>query len=629
MTKKAKRQSSDEKPQRHGATARLPWTLSVAATLLVPVMMSLHGQDPFRLPKDLLFLTFAIGIAAAALGAWLRGQSRERQAGAIRTVPLIAAAAVAWTALASLFSTNHALSNHAILWVAAVAAFACAVDLGGRARGTLAIAWPLLPAAVNAAIFLMQRFHFWNPMTFPSDVPDHMRYTALLGNPDDVGSLLVAPALVAIALVLCDRARRALWIPTTALLLLAIGTGRLTSLLACGAGLLTMGFLRSRRGGAIAVTLLLAAGIALIAGDPPIRARAESIARALRAHDYADATSGRVTPFLSAAMMAKDHPLLGVGPGCFRWRYFDYKLAAERAHPSLAKAWAADFNFGEAHNDHLQTLAETGLPGYALFVLALLALAASSRRKRDADRDDESERDLLVRTLALPLSVAISVLCLAHFPLHLAASTVVIIYIAALCIAWGAHANVRASPAVNERVAALLRPRRLPALVAAAGVVAVGIAAALLAWRIAWQPWQCNVTRKTIQARTSQTYDYVVDTFRASINARSNLTALDPCLKAVPDDVGLYMLAAANDRLIGRFDDAATMYRKALQYDRRPELYYNLGLMELAMNQHQAAVADLVTAVCFSRAYISDLPPDVQTEIKEVLRLRYPYLGGT
>lgn len=606
-------------------TATLLWSMAVASTLLVPVVMSLRGGDPFRLPKDLLFLTFAIGIAVAGLGAWLRGRVRERQRPAIRMVPLIAVAAVTWTALASLFSSNHALSHRAIVWVAAVAVFACAVDLGGRARGTLAIAWPLLPAAVNAAIFLLQRFHLWNPMTFPSDVPEHMRYTALLGNPDDVGSLLVAPALVAVALVLCDRTRRTFWIPTAALLLLAIATGRLTALLACGAGLLTMGFLRSRRGGAIAAALLVVASIALVIGYTPMRERTAAIAAALRAHDYASATSGRVTPFLSAAMMAKDHPLFGVGPGCFRWRYFDYKLAAERAHPSLARAWAADYNFGETHNDHLQTLAETGVPGYALFVIALVVLGASSRRKRE----DEGERDILVRTLALPLTVGIGVLCLANFPLHLAASTVVIIYIAALCVAWGAHAEVTASPALNARVATLIRPRSLPAAVAAASLVVAGIAGAFLAWRIAWQPWQCNVTKKAVEARTQLTYDVVVDTFRVSRNARANLTALELCLKTAPDDVALYMLAAANERLIGRFDEAATMYRKALQYDRRPELYYNLGLMELALNQRHAAVADLLTAVSFSRSYIHDLPADVQIEITDALRRQYPYLVGT
>jgi len=629
MTAKSRLRTSGAGPQRRIAAAKLPWMLAVATTLLVPIAMSLRGQDPFRLPKNLLLLAFAITIAAAAIVVWLRGSTRDPQSGAVRTVPLIAIGSVCWAAVASLFSTNHALSHRAILWVAAVAIFACAVDLGGRARGTLAIAWPLIPAAINAAIFLLQRFHVWNPMTFPEDLPDHMRYTALLGNPDDVGGLLVAPALAAVALVLCDRRRRPLWIPAAMLLLAGIATGRLTSLLACGAGLLVMGFVRSRKVGAIATALLVVGGTALVVADPPMRARATSIANALRAHDYAEATSGRITAFVSASMMAIDHPFFGVGPGCFRWAYFEYKVAAERAHPSLAKAWSADYNFGEAHNDHLQTLAESGLPGYALFVTALVAVAASSRRKKNSENEDEMERDTLVRTLALPTSVAIAILCLAHFPLHLAASTVTIVYIATLCVTWGAHAEVKVPPALNERLATILRPRRLPPALSITFALLVVIGAAFLISRIALQPWQCNLTEKEIQASTSLTYDSVADPMQTSRNVHENLAALEPCLDAAPYDIALYMLAAANQRLIGRDADAATMYRRALQYDRRPELYYNLGVVELQLHQRAAAIADLLTAVSFSRTYLRDLPVDVQAEVSDALRRQYPYLAGS
>src|ERR1019366_4501766 len=328
-------------------------------------------------------------------------------------------------------------------------------------------------------------------------------------------------------------------------------------------------------------------------------------------------------------MMAIDHPLFGVGPGCFRWAYFEYKVAAERAHPSLAKAWSADYNFGEAHNEHLQPLAETGVPGYALFVAALVVLAASSRRKKNSENEDETERCTLVRTLALPTSVAIAILCLAHFPLHLAASTVTIVYIAALSVAWGAHAEVEVRPALKERLAAILRRRRLSPALSIAFVLVVVIGAAFLISRIALKPWQCNLTEKEIQVRTSLTYDSVADPIQTSRYAHENLAALEPCIEVSPHDIALYMLAAANQRLIGRDADAATMYRRALQYDRRPELYYNLGVVELQLHQRDAAIADLLTAVSFSRAYLRDLPADVQAEVSDALRRQYPYLAGT
>lgn len=602
----------------------LSWLLAVAATVLVPIAMSVRGMDPFRLPKDLLFIAFAIAIAVAGITAWLRRRP-DGTVTTLRTVPLLAITAVAWTALATLFSTNRALSRDALLWVSAIAIFAIAVDLGGRTRGVRSIAWPLIPAAINAVIFLLQRFHIWNPMTFTDDIPEHFRHTALLGNPDDVGSLLVAPAIVAVALAVSDRARRLVWGPVAALLLLALVTGRLTSLIACGAALLAMGFLRSRRAGVIATALLLAGGIALVTGYRPMRERTAAIVAAVRARDFAEATSGRVTPFLAAALMAKDHPIFGVGPGCFRWRYFDYKLAAESAHPVLARTWGADFNFGETHNDHLQTLAETGILGYAIFVAALVVLAASSRRPQEA----EAGQDVPVRLLALPLALGIGILCLGHFPLHLAASTVVIVYVAAFCVSRGQHAEITARPAIRARIDTLLRPRFIPASLAAAILIVTIIGGALITWRVAWQPWQCNVMKKAIDARTSLVYEIADNRFRTSATAHENLAALEPCLAATPADVGTYMLVAANDRLLGRFDEAAAMYRRALQYDRRPELYYNLGLTELELRQRGPAVADLIIAVRFSRQYMADLPPDVQSEITDALRRQYPYLVGT
>src|ERR1019366_8295777 len=106
MTAKFRLRTPAAHPQRRVATAKLPWMLAGATTLLVPIVMSLRGQDPFRLPKDLLFLAFAIASATAAIVVWLRGTTRDHQSGAVRTVPLIAIGSVCWTALASLFSTN-------------------------------------------------------------------------------------------------------------------------------------------------------------------------------------------------------------------------------------------------------------------------------------------------------------------------------------------------------------------------------------------------------------------------------------------------------------------------------------------------------------------------------------------
>ena len=72
------------------------------------------------------------------------------------------------------------------------------------------------------------------------------------------------------------------------------------------------------------------------------------------------------TQFWSTALtMFSDHPLLGVGPDNFRWRFADYSGVA------------AD-NLGiHAHDQYLETLADTGLLG-----LATLALAVARRGAR-------------------------------------------------------------------------------------------------------------------------------------------------------------------------------------------------------------------------------------------------------
>jgi O-antigen ligase len=146
--------------------------------------------------------------------------------------------------------------------------------------------------------------------------------------------------------------------------------------------------------------------------------------------------SYRVPPFLAAWRMFTAHPLVGVGPGCWSLLYFDYKIAVERDHPALFHSGQGWSNFGEVHNDHLEILAETGVPGYILFVSALLFSASHSFRT--ADRDLDTNRDLtrVARLLAFPVSAALFVLCLAQFPLQLASTTSAFAFVFATTLGW-------------------------------------------------------------------------------------------------------------------------------------------------------------------------------------------------
>src|SRR5438067_7056954 len=145
---------------------------------------------------------------------------------------------------------------------------------------------------------------------------------------------------------------------------------------------------------------------------------------------------------LSAARMSADHPLMGVGPGCFPFEYYPYKLSVESSHPKFTSAYASMGNFGEVHNDHLQVAAESGAIGYLIFAAALVSLGMVSFRRRDPP-DARSE---LAQAVALPLAVAFAIDAAAHFPLHLTATTIVYFFAAVLCISWSEMAELPIRP---------------------------------------------------------------------------------------------------------------------------------------------------------------------------------------
>jgi O-antigen ligase len=189
---------------------------------------------------------------------------------------------------------------------------------------------------------------------------------------------------------------------------------------------------------AIAVLLaLVLVVVAAFAVYGPLRERALSMRDALARRDYEALSAARAVPFLAAAEMIRDRPLVGVGPGCFAYNFFDYKLRVQQRHRWIFRT-SSGFNFGEVHNDHLQVASETGLPGYLLFLSAMVLMAWGSRPRRDAALADggEAERRDFVQLLALPLAVSLFVLALAQFPLELVAPTHVYLWAAASLIAW-------------------------------------------------------------------------------------------------------------------------------------------------------------------------------------------------
>jgi O-antigen ligase len=264
-----------------------------------------------------------------------------------------------------------------------------------------------------------------------------MRASGFIGNPNDLGTYLLLPALAAIAAAVVWREHKWLY-AVAALLLVGIASAQsVTPVLAAMAGLFAMTLAGGTRQLRIAAIVSVLALIAVATIHPGSRARFQRLFSVASSGRLPELTSYRVMPGAVAWQMFRERPLIGMGPGMFSATYMSRKLQADEAFPQ----WVRPTNqtFAQVHNDHLQVLAETGLPGYLLFLGALALLAAITFRTPPHAAD---ARVRFARLFALPAAFSFAVLALAQFPLQLTSPMVAALYLAALCFSWsGTHAS--------------------------------------------------------------------------------------------------------------------------------------------------------------------------------------------
>lgn len=430
MSRGRRSPSQSEARRTHPFLPRALWVVVAAAVLLIPCTMSRKGRDPFRAPKEYAFRAAALlagtllAASAVATPLWRPLPRSAKPAFAVAGV------AVAWTAIATIFSLNRALSVWSLLYVALAAIFFVAATLAVRTRGWSAVYVLLLPALVNTAILVIQDLRIWDPV-YPLAEPSS--HTALVGNSNDVGAYLLTAAIAATVLFVADSSRRLRNGAMTLALIAGLTLSQsVTALAAYSAGILVLAALLSWRKALIAVVALpIIAGV-VVATHKPLLRRAIAIERWLSAGDLDKVTSGRLTAFVAAVRMCAHRPWVGVGPGCYAFLYFDEKIAAEARYPMLQNSPSRLYSFGEAHSDHLQIAATAGLPGYAIFLAAIAVLVSFGIHRRQS----ESARDRFVRLYSVTLPASAVVLMLAQFPLEIAASTVSLLYGAAICTAW-------------------------------------------------------------------------------------------------------------------------------------------------------------------------------------------------
>lgn len=424
------------------------WLVTAAGTVLVPLIIDPKGLDSFRLPKEVAFLLVTITLIALLGIAAVLGHLRREDSPPYWQLYVVI---LGWVGMCTIASDQPLLSIRSLLMTAGGLALAAVVSSVGKTKSLRTVGLILIPAVINGALFAVEALGIWHPFVTKRQFDDFMAVSgrdpsaeihsinnALIGNSSDVAGFFLAPAIALCALTLVLRGSSKLAALAGAIILIALvaETRNLTALIAVVAGVATMAACAARSGKTRLATMLaiLGGSIAILLSGP-VRAKIIQNLTDLKQQRYDRILTGRMPPLVAALEMAREHKILGVGPGCFPYRYVDYKLKAEETRPWLLNSVGGEVNFGEAHSDHLQVAAELGIPGYFLFLVSLGIIGAGSFQRVGIQPDDARRR--FSEIISLPLAVCFGIFAAMQFPLRLPAVFVGFIFLSALSVSWG------------------------------------------------------------------------------------------------------------------------------------------------------------------------------------------------
>jgi O-antigen ligase len=224
------------------------------------------------------------------------------------------------------------------------------------------------------------------------DVP---RAAATLSHPNEAAVLLelTLPLLLAWAWTTSSRWQPALFFASAATLLALVLTFSRAGLLAAAVALAILAIFAATRSGHHTRRRLTALGAVLLV--VPLALAWTAVfdpgldRRLLAGLDESSSVQPPRTEFWSVALdMARDHPLLGVGPDNFRWLFASYSGTSED-------------NLGiHAHDQYLEALADTGVLGLIGLVWLLAALMRNALQRARTVGSDWPWRAALLASLS-------------------------------------------------------------------------------------------------------------------------------------------------------------------------------------------------------------------------------------
>jgi O-antigen ligase len=325
-------------------------------------------------------------IGTAALARWLVFGGRALPGALLWVLSAVTALdLLQFVTTSDLYQTRDAVFFHASIVVVALAVVMAASDalktrtlLGGLALVGVAEAIVGLGQYAGGA----QTPIYWVSRAFV--VAIRTRIHGTLGNPNVLATFLLV-GIGATALLAVDQRGVRRWLLLAGLdvqiIALALTDSRggyagLTGLLLSGAIFL---WPVRRRAGAVLITAGVMAAFSVLA-LPSVGLRAGSVTL-----DEGDTAASRLFIWRTAVRMWQAHPAWGTGVGTFNAAY-----AAHRP-PGVLTTYAIMRIPGSAHNDYLQLLAEIGVGGVALLLVATgWGLWRAARRYRSGSDGDRA-----------------------------------------------------------------------------------------------------------------------------------------------------------------------------------------------------------------------------------------------
>ncbi|MCS7183500.1 MAG: O-antigen ligase family protein [Thermoanaerobaculum sp.] len=557
--------------------------------LVVPLLVDLAMPSPFRAPKSL-------------------------------------AAHFLWATLAGLFL----LRPHWDGWFAPAAAIMLA-GLASALGGGVQVLWALLPPALaflglgalrqlqprwrallargvvwSGVVQALVALTFYDPKGRPASFAlleqgeGRYQWLGTMGNPADVASFLVLPTVLSWDGFL--RRRRFWWLLAALVqsgVLLATQTLSALVALLAGGGLMFFLYLprhrRLKAAGALVVAVVL-----VLLGVPPLRQRLELAWEQVQSWGWMWVASARGAAWTAALRMVASHPLVGVGFQQFEAHSFSFLTAEELADRGLVLGM--ETGFGEAHNELLQFVAETGLLGLAFIAFGVfLALRSVGRAEDVAHRRMEKAGSQSAPPLVAhwaPLLTAAGTLAMLQFPLQLAAIAGQWLVVAALLLP-----PLAATPPIRG-----VRIGVAVALVVGAGWGSYG------QWRAyrAVQSAEVLVTWLREKPRDRQAQEL----------ASAAYQGLRRKLAYLPWDYRAETTAGNLAREAGNWVEALGHFRRALALAERPETRFNVGVVLWVLGQEEEALAHLARAVMLNPAVLKTVTePDLAQRLSRKLEV--------